>query len=262
MKHLRKIGILIIAIIMVAAIAVGICVVYAVRNVNVTFSSYSDDEETSTSKIIAIKEKVLEKVRGRVISSISEEDVSSCLDDDYGDYYLESFEKVYPCTINITVQQRREVFAVYDGEKYSVYDDSGKFLRVSESNVNSCDPAPNLIIEGVNSEDEIKEVASICSVFKTSFKDPESQGALRKVVEKVTLKKSQTSISVDSDRIIFSLWCGLSIEIQDYQKYTVEKISKAYKRFCSLSQEEQLKGRIYSFEYEGEEIKVEYNANA
>ena len=143
MKHLRKIGILIIAVIMVAAIAVGICVVYAVRNVNVTLLSTDIDEENLNSKIQSVKQGVLDKVRGRIISSVNEEDVSTCLEDDY---YLESFEKVLPCTINITVKQRREVFAVYDGENYSAYDESGKFLRVSESNANSRDGEPNLII--------------------------------------------------------------------------------------------------------------------
>lgn len=241
MKHLRKIGILIIAVIMVAAIAVGICVIYAVRNVNVTFSSYSDDEENSNSKIIAIKEAVLEKVRGRVISSVNEEDVAYCLADDYGDYYLESFEKVYPCTINITVQQRREVFAVFDGRNYSVYDDSGKFLRVSESNVNPCDNSPNLIIDGVKGEDEIKEVADVCAIFKSCT---ENGFSLRTLVEKVTLYKSQATTSFDV--ITFKLRCGLSIEIWDYSKFTYEKISKAYEEFVSLSPEQKLKGSIIS----------------
>ena len=37
--------------------------------------------------------------------------------------------------------------AVYDGdnENYSVYDDSGKFLRTAEDNRNSYDDAPNLL---------------------------------------------------------------------------------------------------------------------
>ena len=82
MKHLRKIGILIIAIIIAAAVAVGICVIYAVRNVNVTLLSYPDEEANLNSEILAVKEEVLKKMRGRVISSISEEDVSLCLDDD------------------------------------------------------------------------------------------------------------------------------------------------------------------------------------
>ena len=91
MKHLRKIGILIIAIIIAAAVAVGICVIYAVRNVNVTLLSYPDEEANLNSEILAVKEEVLKKMRGRVISSISEEDVSLCLDDDY---FLESFENI------------------------------------------------------------------------------------------------------------------------------------------------------------------------
>ena len=134
MKHLRKIATLIIAVIMVAAIAVGIGVIYAVRNVNVTFLSYADDN--AETKILTVKESVLSNCRGRLISSISEEDVSSVLADDC---FLESFEKVLPCTINITVQQRREVFTVFDGETYSTYDDVGKFMRTAEKNENSYD---------------------------------------------------------------------------------------------------------------------------
>ena len=240
MKHLRKIGILIIAVIMVAAIAVGICVVYAVRNVNVTLLSTDVDEENLNSKIQSVKQDVLDKVRGRVISSVNEDDVSACLEDDY---YLESFEKILPCTINITVQQRREVFAVYDGENYSAYDESGKFLRVSESNANSRDGEPNLIIEGTGSDADIKEVASVCAIFKSCTKDG---SLLRSVVEKVTLYKSQTTLDIDTDKIIFKLWCGLSIEIWDYSKFTSEKIAKAYKLFDSLSPEQKLKGSIIS----------------
>ena len=89
MKHLRKIGILIIAVIIVAAIAVGICVIHAVRNVNVTLLSYPDNEENINSEILDVKKSVLNKISGRVISSVSEENVSSCLSENY---YLESFE--------------------------------------------------------------------------------------------------------------------------------------------------------------------------
>ena len=255
MKHLRKIGILIIAVIMAAAVAVGICVVYAVRNVNMTFLNYSDSQETSSSEMLAIKESVLEKVRGRVISSVGEEDVASCLDDGY---FLESFEKVYPCTINITVQQRREVYSVFDGENYSTYDETGKFMRTAENGLNFFDGAPNLILEGTNGEEDIKEVAAVCAIFKSYSEN----SALRSALEKVTLSKSQTSIAVDSDKIVFGFWCGISIEIQDYTKYTSEKISKAYKYFKELSPEQKLKGRIYCLIDENGEFVTTYNANA
>ncbi|MDE7082636.1 MAG: hypothetical protein K2O89_02915 [Clostridia bacterium] len=257
MKHLRKIGILIIAIIMAAAIAVGTCVVYAVRNVNVTLLSYPDGngEENLDAEILKVKQAVLNKVRGRVISSVGEEDVSTCLDDNY---FLESFEKVYPCTINITVQQRREVFAVFDGEVYTTYDDEGKLMRISENNVNFCDGAPNLLLEGTHGEEDVKTVATICAMFKSS----ENFGSLRSTVEKVTLYTSQTSISTDSDKIIFSLWCGLSIEIRDYPKYTAEKIARAYSEFSKRTPEEKLKGRIYCMANDAGEIRATYNANA
>lgn len=251
MKHLRKIATLIIAVIMVAAIAVGIGVIYAVRNVNVTFLSYADDN--AETKILTVKESVLSNCRGRLISSISEEDVSSVLADDC---FLESFEKVLPCTINITVQQRREVFTVFDGETYSTYDDIGKFMRTAEKNENSYDGAPNLIITGTDGDNDIKTVAAVCAIFKSE----ENFGSLRAAVKQVELYKSQTTITTDSDRLTFRLWSGLSIEIRDFTQHTAEKIKKAFKLFDRLEPEQTLRGCIYCLADVNAEAT--YNPNA
>lgn len=246
MKHLRKIAMLIIAVIMVAAIAVGICVIYAVRNVNVTLLSYSADSEAE-EELSGVKESVLSVCRGRLISSVNGEEVSSGLSEDY---VLESFEKVLPCTLNITVRQRREVFAVYDGEIYSMYDNSGKFMRSAENNENFYDGAPNLILTGTESEEDIKEVASVCAIFQSK----ENFSSLRAAVRQVELYKPQATVSTAVDRITFRLWCGLSIEIRDYSRNTDEKIKKVYKLFCSLKPEQKLRGCIYCL--------ADVNANA
>lgn len=240
MKYLGKIATVIIAIILAVLIAVGICVIYSVRNVNVTLLGYGENRAENEEEISVVKQSVMQKVRGRVISSVGEGDVYSCLDESYT---LESFIRVYPCTINIIVKQRREVFAVYDGdvEIYFLYDEAGNFLRTSDKNINTGDGAPNLKVKGTESAEDIKTVAEVCAMFGSS----DNFNALRSLLEEVELVKRRTSISTDNDRLIFSLWCGLNIEIQDYQMRTAEKISAAYGRFTRLANEQKQSGTVY-----------------
>lgn len=252
MKYLGKIGAVIIAVLMATAIAVGIGVIYAVRNVNVTLLSYDGTDYENRTEIAAVKNSVLEKCRGKVISSVSEDEVVACIDDGY---VLESFIKVYPCTVNIIVRQRRETFAVYNGTEYTTYDENGKFMRTTGENSNDRDGAPNLILEGTENGAEIEELAQICSMYRSR----ENFNSLRASVERIEIVKSKSSIVTDSDRLKIYMWCGLMLEIQDYKQHTEEKISKAYKCFAALSGEQKLTGTIYAIFLESSgEVEARY----
>ena len=96
MKYLRKISVLIIAVVFVAAVAIGLGVIFAVKNVNVTLYSYSctADSDASEAKISEFKTEILNKFRGKLISSVGEENVESALSDgNY--YYVALLNKVY-----------------------------------------------------------------------------------------------------------------------------------------------------------------------
>lgn len=256
MKHIRKIVALAIAVVLVAAVLIGLGVIFSVRNVNVTLLSYSceQDSDDAQNKIAEFKGKILSEVRGTVMVFVHEDEVSAAIGD--GDFVLESWEKVYPCTINVTVRERREVFAVSNGdETYSVYDETGLFLRraeTAEDAYNRVDKSPNLLIEGADNDEDIKRVADICSIFRSKFM------SLRSVAEKVVLSKAQSQL--ERDGVTFYLRCGVSIEIFDCGVLTEEKIEAGYNEFTSLSGERKLGGKIYCYAVEGE-VQANYTQN-
>lgn len=258
MKYLRKISALLIAVIMLAAIAIGIGVIFSVRNVNVTLLSYSceTDSDAANKKIEEFKSSILKEVRGSVISSVKEERVAAALSDE--SYLIESFEKVYPCTLNVTVKERLEAFAVVEEDaSYSVYDENGIILRkvsTEEEAFNRVDGAPNTYLEGVKSEEDVKSVAAVCAIFKVKF------SALRSVAEKVVLYKAQSNL--EKNRITFFLRCGVKLEVQDYTVLTAEKIEAGYDCFARLTGEQKLGGTIYAYTTVENQVSATYDKNA
>lgn len=241
MKYVRKIATLIIAFVLLASVAIGVGVVFAVKNVNVTLESYSyeSDSEGAQAQISQYKGQILAKLRGSIISFVGESDVEEVMAD--SGYVLVGFEKVYPCTLNVTVRERRETYVVFDGVKYIVYDDSGEFLRTVYDEVSAYNPvdnAPNVLVTGVTGDEDVQEVVALGNLFGEKF------SALRSTVERITLVRNQFS----KDSAVFYLRCGISVEIQDFTVGTEEKMDRAYAKFASLSGEKKLCGRIYSFD--------------
>lgn len=254
MKFLRKTATFFITIVFIAAFAIGIGVIFSVKNVNVTLLSYEygKNSEGATQKISELKSKILGDCRGNVITFVDENDVLAYVDDGY---VLDSFEKIYPCTINITVRQRMDTFAVSNNDGYTIYDEDGKFLFNSEEAVNSIDNAPDIIVEGLESADDISIISSVGAIFKSRF------NSLRSSVEKIVLERAPALVQNARDRISFVLRCGITIEIQDYPNFTSEKIGEAYREFSSLTGEQKLTGKIYCYEKDGTVTRT-YDPNA
>lgn len=241
MKYVRKIVTLLISVILAAAIVVGTGVIFAVKNVNVTLFSYSYEEDSAEAKqqISEFKTLISDKVRGKLIGFVKESDFAVALEG--SKYVVDGCEKVYPCTLNVTVKERRETFAVRSGESFEVYDEHGVYVRTAptkEQSYNVADGLPNVFIEGADSPAEIKAVANVSKIFKTYFT------SLRTVTEKVVLSEAASQLATDN--IAFYLRCGTVIEIRDYNVLTAEKISAAYAKFTSLSGEKKLGGTIYA----------------
>lgn len=243
MKYLRKIIWLIIAVVFLASVIIGMGVIFSVKNVNVTLNSYSysaldemtkEEEKEVLAEIESIKNDVFEKYGGTLMSYVNQEDLAKIFDDTF--YILESFEKVYPCTINLTVKERREVFAISDENgNYSTYDSSGTLMRSnigSDEALNNIDKAPNVFINGTTTDKQIRSVASVASIFAEKF------SSLRSIVEKIELQEKQGNM-------IFTLRCGISVHIADYEISTADKIEAAYNKFLSLIGEEKLSGTIF-----------------
>lgn len=252
MKFLRSITILLITVIFLAAFAIGIGYIFSVKNVNVTLLSYEYDKDSNGAKqeISSIKEGVLNVCYGNVIAFVDENEIINCVDEGY---IVESVEKIYPCTINLTVKQRQEVYIVSKGEIYSVYDGDGNYLKDSDTYLNSLDNAPNVIIEGTKSQQDIVTAASLGGKFKERF------GSIRSTVEIIRLENAETTFA--KDKVTFILRCGIKIEVQDYNDGLTEKIDEAFREFSSLTGEQKLKGTIYCFRDINGNITRTYNSN-
>lgn len=242
MKHLRKIIWLVIAVVFLASVIIGMGVIFSVKNVNVTLKSYSystwdemtdEEERQALDEIDAIKQIVLNKYGGKLIGYVNEDELAASFGDTV--YVLESCEKVYPCTINITVKERREVFVISNlNGTYSTYDSLGVLMRSglsADEATNNIDKAPNVFVYGASTNGQIANVASIASIFADKF------SSLRSVVEKIDLQ-------ANTGNILFKLRCGISVYLTDYATLPDIKIQTVYNKFISLSGEEKLSGTI------------------
>lgn len=245
MKYLRKTVLLIIVVVLLASVIIGAGVILSVRNVNVTLisNSYEADSKEAYDEIAICKRKISQKVKGGIMFFVSEGDVKSAVDE--SEYVLESFRKVYPCTLDITLRERRETFATALTEGgYSVYDDEGGYISYKEMNVNGLDGAPNFLLEGFNNAEDIVKLVAVSKDFKAAF------SSLRGIAEKAVLTKAR--VQTEKDKITFYLHCGLKVELLDYSVATKEKLTAASSVYSSLSAEKRLKGAIYCSVSEGQ----------
>lgn len=253
MKYIRKIASLIITVVIIASVAIGVGMIFAVRNVNITLQSYLYDSKEAENEISEYKSVILGELRGKIIAFVNPEDVENAIEG--SKYSLVSFEKLYPCTLNVEICERKEKYVIEDDGRYLIYDDNGAYLRTAntqEEAYNPLDNAPNVVITGAVTGEEIELVADLGELFNDNF------APLRSTVESITFKKSGSQS--DSSRVIFNLRCGICIEIQNCEVRASEKISKAYACFTHLSGEEKLSGKIYAV-VTNDIVDATYNGN-
>lgn len=217
------------AIIFLIAVVIGAGVILSVRNVNVSFIGYSGvyDEEYKATR------KNFDNLKGSGLLFIKDGDV-------YGKvtanevFEVESYEKKYPCTINIVLRERVETFALKTDEGYDVYDGRGKLMREEQTeNKNSVDGCPNVLLECA--EDDIAGVAEICAQFKESF------GAFRRMVKSVTADYTIPALRT----LNINLYSGLKITLHNWDVSGAEKIKKAYEQYKNLSESDKISGTIF-----------------
>lgn len=262
MKYLRKIVALLCALVLIVALVIGFGVIFAVKNVNVDIMSYSyeDGGEQAEAAISFYKSKILADCKGRLMLSVGEDsvknDVESNEDANGNTYVLVSCEKQYPCTLNVTIRERRETFirAISD-DVHEIYDENGEFMRIADEDnlMNKLDGAPDIVIEGIDTRARVKEVASICAIFSREF------SALRSVVERVSVLEAVSQY--DYDRIVFYLRCGLQVELREYSTLTEQKMQAAAARFEKLNGDQKLRGGIYVMVDSEGIIKAVYTPN-
>ncbi|MDE6691717.1 MAG: hypothetical protein K2K04_07080 [Clostridia bacterium] len=230
MKHIRKLMAVGLAIIFLIALVIGTGVILSVRNVNVSFIEYSDEytEEYAATR------KNFDKLKGSGLLFISDADV-------YGKVTanevlaVESYEKKFPCTINIVLRERIETFTYKTDEGYSVYDERGKLIKPAKDPetepLNSVDDCPNVLLKC--EADEIEQLAVVCAAFNENF------GALRRMVKSVeTVKFPGMQVAE------INFYSGFKITVLDWKTSGAQKIKKAYDKYNEMSEYGKISGSI------------------
>lgn len=251
MKFLRKISAFFISIIIFATILIGVGKIFAIKNVNVTIITYADDGQEKHAEL----KELLRTIEGELIVFIDESTITTLLAEKSDQSYsVMSFEKIYPCTINVSLKDRVETFSVNIGKtQYSMYDSDGVFIKGSTSNDNvGVDGFANVELIGIEI-DSIQEVAGYAKVFKEYFK------GLRSIVS--SIKIDTKTVDGSTDKLVFNLYCGLKIQIDDYKRDIVDKVKVAYDKFTKLTDREKLSGtlRSYRFANENGSINADYS---
>ena len=236
MKYVRKITALVLAIIFCAAIVIGLGVIYSVKNVNVEFIGYTGKESVGLE--FENTKKNLEKLKGTGILFISEGDLTDKISDS-SVLAVESYERVYPCSVNVKIKERVECFIVQSSaDVASVYDEDGVFMYTARTEggeyLNQSDFSPNISVntgDGYLTSQDYKSVAALSKEIKSSF------GALRKLVDSVTVY-----VSLNTANIKFR--SGISIVVSDWQSNAKNKIERAFAVYNSLSDKQRTCGRI------------------
>lgn len=241
MKYLRKIVGLVIAVVFIASVIIGFGIIFSVKNVNISLLSYAypereamtEEESRAADKVIDdFKQEILSGYRGTLLSFVDGSELSARFKNT--NYIVESFEKIYPCTINLVIKERRETFKIkVAGDKYDIYDSYGTLMRSGvseEDSLNNIDNAPNISVV-VGNKSEISVVAEMASAFAEEF------GALRSIVEAI-------EISSTTNHLFFKFNCGITLRINEYGKLTKEKLRAAHEKFMQLGGEEKLSGTL------------------
>ena len=195
----------------------------------------------------------LNKFVGKSTTFLKLKEVSAVVDD-YPCFRLESAEKKFPKTIEVTVSERKETFAYPKADGgFAVFDEDGVYLCDRENNV-SRTGGENVLLEGFNlsctrgkvvSGEYFGELISACSVFAEQLNE------YRANVVSVTLNKNGSRPEMDS--ILFRMTEGVEIELSNPSFRAAEKARAALDTYSSLTDGERLRGCILAIESTSED---------
>lgn len=230
MKYLRKVMAAGLVIVFLIALVIGTGVMLSVRNVNVSFieSSGNCREEYETTR------RNLNNLKGSGLLFVNKEDIYSKVSSIEA-LSVVSYEKKFPCTIDIVIRERVECFAIKKEGGYDVYDEKGVYLRSGadsgEIPLNAVDGCPDILLNAVESQTE--KIATLMGYFKNEF------GSLRRLVESVSTER-YLELSIFS----ITLRSGLKISLSEWGVQPEAKIKKAYEVYTSLSESQRVSGTI------------------
>ena len=236
MKYIRKVMAVGLAIIFLIALIIGAGVILSVRNVNVSFIEYSGEYSGTSDSEYEKTRANFNKLKGSGLLFIGDSDIYGKVEDT-DIFVVESYEKKFPCTVNIVLRERIETFTLKNGDNdYSVYDERGKLIKnIEEEPHNTIDGCPNVLLEC--SSGDVESIAALCEHFKNNFFDENKPKALRRFVKCVKTEERLGFVDI-------ILNSGLTVSVYDWKTSGAQKIKRACEVYRELDEYQRITGTI------------------
>lgn len=234
------------AILFLAALAAGLNAVFTVTSVKASFIAFSDVGRQESGSL----QKELDRFVGKSTTFLDTEEIRAVVEK-YPCFRIEGeIEKKFPQTVELTVVEREEVFAVWSEEKnaYAVLDGGGVYLYDKENASNRLG-GENIVLTGFSLKLEAGKTAEgeNFEEFLAVYREFESElGGLRRNVVSATFGRPSSQASYD----YFSLTMreGVTVFIDRPSSKAQEKAARAIETYLSLSEREKTYGEIFAGE--------------
>lgn len=229
-------------VLLLAVIAAGLNVVFTVSYIDASFSTFSAQGEEEAKEL-------KKELDGFVGSSMTFLDLSSVSEkvEKYPCFQLVSVKKKFPKTVEVSVKERKELFAYKTADgKYAMIDSEGICLRTSDENV-SRTGGENILLTNFNLDVAVgartqgnyfEALLKTFSGFSTCLKDARAN------VREVTLGFSSNEDNPLTNRFDIEMQEGVLVELYDPLSYAEVKAEKAAKFYEELGDVTRMYGCI------------------
>lgn len=228
---------------LLAGVTILFFVVIAVFSFNFLFKI--SDVKLSVTHIENSPENIKDKLsdysktlEGQNLLFISENDIKNDVLEFSPYIDVISIEKIFPCSIKITVTELEEIFSLKSGDKFYMLDSTLRVLSKKDSNVNNVTSSPNLTITADESDYQTLKVGS-----KVNFLDSVTNDYLSKIIPLIDDFK-ENIINVDINvltqgvinrTLTLTTIEGMTVQFDNINVKTVEKF-EFFKNWYNLDQ--------------------------
>lgn len=238
-----------------AVVAAGLNAVFTVTSVKTEFSVVSDEGQREVEEL---KGK-LDGFVGKSTTFLDEEEVRAIIAA-YPCMRADKIEKRYPSTLEVSVSERKEAFAVLTEHGYATLSDDGILLYYKDSLTNRAG-GENILLEGFgfpSEEGKAFEDEKFSSVLKM-------YGVFTELLQEARANVVSVSVYYSAEehtRFTFRMREGIVIEIDSPSELTEEKARAALldesEGYLARSDGERLRGRIAVIA-SGDTVMVDYD---
>jgi len=242
-------------ILLFAVIAAGLNAVFTITYVKAEFNTFSAEGERDAGELQA----KLDQFVGKSTTFFKLDRVTAAVEE-YPCFRLESVGKKFPKTIELTVSERKEMFAVSKENGFSVLDEEGVYLSDREENV-SRTGGENIVLNGFEMSlsagklatgNYVGDLLSAFSVFSEQLGEPRAN------VKSVTLEQHGSGLDPRMNTFNIVMQEGVTIEIHNPSYLPEEKAEEAVNTYLSLKDGDRFYGFITVTDTTSGEIRCNY----